>query len=358
MCGFQYTRRVTILDCPQSLLLQEAKLPVYKILVLCLSLLLCLGFERSSCYGDPPELESAEECPDWFLANWSTLNNKYACAGEAKLHNNSNQQVVMEWFEVRFVEPKERKIYHYIESIKLYDHSGDIDPWEKWMRRGEDYFWSLGEYSEKLKPSGRGKDGQLLLTSDGQLPIGVVRQDNVPEPFTYSVLSASMYGSKSNLETVNKIFSESEVLESEQVADGAHVGFFAFRNGGIEILFDPKFNYMPTKSRGFFRKDFSGNPRRDAYSLLHFESRTKWEKLGTDTFVPSAITNFVHRFNPKSKQSKTLDLRVAWSIDNINKDVFSDDSMEQLREDEGALAKMKSDLLAKLKDIDLPTGEK
>ena len=333
-------------------------MPIYKILMLKLSLLLCLVLHRSSCYGEPPQLKSADECADWFLASWSTLNGKYACAGEAKMHNSSNELLVMEWFEVRFVEPKERKIYHYIESRNVFEHVNHIDPWEKWLRRDEDYFWSMGEYSEKLSPVTKGKDGKVPLARDGQAPIGVVRQNKVPEPFTYCVLFNSMFGSKNNLDSVNKFFAQGEILESEQLADGAHVGFFALRNGGIEIFFDPKFDYMPTKSRGFFRKDFSGSPRREAYGIQHFEARTKWEKLGNNTVVPSAITNFVHRVNPKSKQSETLDLRVAWSIDNITKDIFSDDSMEQFREDEGELFKMKSDLLTKLQDIHLPRGEK
>ena len=131
-------------------------MPIYKILLLKLSLLLCLVLHRSSCYGEPPQLKSADECADWFLASWSTLNGKYACAGEAKMHNSSNELLVMEWFEVRFVEPKERKIYHYIESRNVFEHVNHIDPWEKWLRRDEDYFWSMGEYSEKLSPVTKG----------------------------------------------------------------------------------------------------------------------------------------------------------------------------------------------------------
>ena len=302
--------------------------------------------------GQTPKFNSAGECGDWFLANRNVLERKYACVGE--LHSMSNDaegSVTVEWFEVRFNNLTTQKHYSYSEIRKIYANGEQANLWEKWMSRDGDFFWCMGEYETKLRPVNKSE-----TDINGKPLIGVKRVNRIPEPLEYTVLTGSAFVSTGD-GAIEKFFSDTELLESEELDDGNFKGFFARKHSGTEILFNSKFDYMPTRSRGLFRKNYRGDLTRESYESVNFDSKSRWEKIGTNLMVPVAITNVVHRVNPKVKESHTLDLKVAWSIDGLSTEIFSDASIKDFENSAGTLFKIKSKLQDKLQTIALPSNE-
>lgn len=299
-----------------------------------------------------PKLDSAGECSDWFLANRNILERKYACVGELRsVSNDGEGSVTVEWFEVKFNDPTTQKHYSYSELRKVYANGVQANWWEKWMNRDEDFFWCMGDYETKLARVNKSE-----TDIDGKPMIGVKRASRIPEPLEYTILTGSAFVSTGD-GAIEKFFADTKLLQSEESDDGSFKGFFARKHSGTEILFNSKFDYMPTSSRGLFRKNYRGELTRESYEAVNFDSKSRWEKIGSNLMVPVAITNVVHRVNPKVKESHTLDLKVAWSIDGLSTEIFSDSSIKDFENSTGTLFKIKSKLQDKLQTISLPSKE-
>lgn len=309
------------------------------------------AFHGSFCISQTPQVESAEECADWFLASWNTLDRKYACAGEVQVsESDSEGHLTIEWFEIKFVEPSSQKTYHFVESRHIYANGENSEMWEKWLKRDKEYFWCMGDYSSELAAV-----DEKAVDENGNPAIGVVRALHTPTVFAYSVVSGSIVDTKyDRKELVEKVFAESSVLSSERNEKENLVGFFARPYSGTEIVFDSKSGWMPVWSRGYFRKNRGSELTRSSFEGVNYETKSKWEKIGKDQYFPTAITNFVRHINPKSKTSKTVDLLAAWAVDGIGTEVFSKESLEEYNKKDGPIIALRESLLTKLETIQLP----
>ena len=305
----------------------------------------------STCtvFGQVPEFENSEDCLDWFLISWNALNNKSACFGNAHVSGSSSEGFVeLDWFEFRFNDSATRKSYRYVESRQTFANGEQADLWERLLIRGNDFKASLGSKSralDKVKPP--------EFDSQGKQTAGHIKYMNIPDVCAFSVGTGSMYdsefGSHSDL---SKMFDQLKLNVIESDVEGEK--FKGFYHGGgkyaVEISFDKRFGGMPVECRGFFRdKKKNGVPDRTFFSPVNFESETKWEQVGkSGRYAPVAITNFVQRLNPISKNSKMVEIRAAWELDGVDASVFSDESIENDRMEEGPLFALRKTLKAKL----------
>ena len=306
-------------------------------------------FSTCTVFGQVPEFESSEDCLDWFLISWNALNNKSATFGNAHVSGSSAEGFVeLDWFEVRFSDSASRKSYRYVESRQTFANGEQADLWERLLIRGNEYRSCLGDTSRVMATVPPPE-----FDTQGKQTGGHRKYMTIPDVCAFSVGTGSMYdssfGSHSDL---SKLFDQLKLNVIESDVEGEK--FNGFYHGGgkyaVELLFDNRFGGMPVESRGFFRDNKkSGVPDRTFFPLVNFESETKWEQVGKDgRFAPVAITNFVRRLNPKSKNSEIVEIRAAWELDGVDASVFSDESIEKDRIEKGPLFELRKTLKAKL----------
>ena len=284
-------------------------------------------------------LETVDECSDWYLSNWEQVDRKFACMAELHMITTSGDSMLVEWFEVKFVDRTSQKSYQFIEIREIYANGERSNIWEKWLKRDDEYFWHVGDYLEKLE-----RVNTKIKNSEGGPAFGVVRTVFKPSVFAYSVISGSALSLQHDgLDSVRKFFRDSVLIEQREEERGIS-GFFGKKLAGNEIFFDPKSGWMPVFSRGFFRKTLKGETNRSSYGKLYFEAKSKWETVGNDLSVPVAITNIVHRSNPGSHDTSTIEIKAAWSVKGIDRELFSDKSLAEYYDDDGPIVKIRSEL--------------
>ena len=313
-----------------------------------------------STFAQTPRFESSEECLEWFLISWDRLDNKSACYGTAHVSGSSSEGfVVFEWFEVRFNDRSNHKTYRYVESRRTYADGVQADLWEKSMTRDKEWKWCVGDYSKEMRivpvPEFNEKGEQIG---------GARRWMKTPDVFAFSVITGSAFQTDfGRFNSVSKAFEQlkQEVVETK-IDDEKLQGFF--QGGGkwaAEIVFDQQVGGMPVSTRGYFR-DVSkkGAPDRSFFQILNFISKTEWETVGLASkyYAPVAVTNFVHRLNPKSKNSKVIEIKAAWDIDGVGSELFSDDSIARSYEDDGPLVKLRKKLTSKIQNVQGPKSDR
>ena len=137
-----------------------------------------------------------------------------------------------------------------------------------------------------------------------------------------------------------------------------HSGFFHGEGKWAEeFVFDEEVGGMPISTRGFFRdKSKNGVPDRSFFPMLNFETKTEWEAVDVASkyYAPISVMNFVHRVNPKSKDSQEMVIKAAWNIEGVSSELFSDDSIARSYEDDGPLVKLRKELTTKLQRVQPP----
>ena len=133
--------------------------------------------------------------------------------------------------------------------------------------------------------------------------------------------------------------------------DGNKVVFFCNNLWSIEYTGNPE-NGMPTLTRGFFPDpNIKGPARRASFKTLNYESRTKWECLDEkkQIYAPVSVDNFVHKTHPLHKVSKHLEIVVAYSLEPLNAELFSDENMKLLLKNDGPTAALRKKLNEKVR---------
>jgi hypothetical protein len=309
-----------------------------------------LAFGCNFANAQTPIFDSASDCADWFLISWKEFDAKYACAGRSTISGTQSEGFVdVDWFEVKFIDPKSREVYHYCEN--QFSHQGGhlFGTWERWCKRGKrKLMYALSDITKPM-------DEVLPAVFDelGRLKEGVKPTRRPPSPFGFAVQSPSGFNTDFNsIENAMSTWKRCKIQDLSDSAEGRKVAFFNEENWAMEVEFDDKVGGMPVFTRGYFRdKGKKGIPDRSFFSVVNYESKSKWKCLDEEKqiFVPVAVDNFVHRINSTSKHSKHLKVGAAWATDGIGLELFTDESLARCLDNDGPLSKLRKDLYNKLK---------
>lgn len=303
---------------------------------------------RVDSFAQTPKFESARDYADWFLVSWKAVNDKFACAGRATMSGTQSPGYVnVDWFEVRFVDPQSKEVFHYSENQFSYADGHMHGMWEKWCKRGNKKFlYAMSSYEKRMD-----EVPVAMFSKEGELIEGVAPSRVPPSPFGFTVQSPSAFNT--DFDSIDGTFSTWNRVKMEDLPDldPLKIVFMHEDLWGMEVHFNPDVGGMPVFARGFFRdKSKKGVVDRSFFSKINFETKTKWNCLDEkrDIYVPESVDSFVHRINESSKHSKQLSIQAAWSIDKIGKHLFADDCLEKCLDNRGPLAELRKELYDKL----------
>ncbi len=326
---------------------------------MCFVLICVIGFLSSSVnsHAQTPKFESASECADWFLVSWKAVNDKFACAGRSTMSGTQSPGYVnVDWFEVRFVDPQSREVFHYSENQFSYSDGEMHGLWEKWCKRGtQKFLYAMSSYEKRMD-----EVPIAVFNNEGELIDGVAPSRIPPNPFGFAIRSPSAFNT--DFDSIDRTFSTWNRAKMEDLSDVEQrkVVFMHEDAWGMEVHFNPAVGGMPEFVRGFFRdKTRKGAVDKSFFSKINFETKTKWKCLDDqrEIYAPESVDSFVHRINATSKHSKQLKIQATWSIERIGKHLFSDDSLDKCLDDRGPLAELRKDLYEKLnKQVDASAG--